>query len=95
MVGQQPADLGERRFAPDEARQLHRQVVGVAVEGAERREVGAEVWVAQLVDLDRTRQVMHAVAPEVGQAGTRGEVVGHQVGRCAGDQDLAAVAEVS
>ena len=48
-----PPSSASAVLPPDEAGQLHREVVGVAVEGAQRREVGGEVWVAQLVDLDR------------------------------------------
>ena len=95
MVGQQPAHLGHCRLAPDEARQLHGQVVGVAVEGAQGREVDAKVGVAQLVDLLRTGQVTHAVGAEVGEAGPGGQVVGHQVCARPGEEDLAAVAEVA
>ena len=80
MVGHQLADLGQGLVASHETGQLHREVVGVAVKRAQRRETSGEVGVAQLVDLDRTRQVSHAVGPEVGQAGPGGQVVGRQVG---------------
>ena len=86
--------FGHGRLPADEAGELHRQVVGVAVEGAQRRELAAQIRVAQLVDLLGAGEVTHPVGAEVGQAGPRRQVAGHQVGARTRQQDLAAVAEV-
>ena len=84
--------FGDLPLAPDEAGQLHRQVVGDGVQAAERGEVGGQAGDDQLEDPLGAAEVLEAVLAQVAQRDARGERVAHEQARRLGEQHLAAVA---
>src|SRR5207253_1204053 len=59
--GEQPSYIVDLMLAPDEARELDRQVVGMRGERAKGREFGGQVRVEKLEHLLRLLQVLEAV----------------------------------
>ena len=90
---QQPGRRLELRVAPDERRQLGRQVVRPGVERAERREVGREAVGDDLDDPDRRAEVLEPVLAEVAQRDAVDRVIVELVADQAGREDLPAVGE--
>ena len=91
--GQQAGRLLELGVAPDERRQLGRQVVRPGVERPERREVGRQAVGDDLDDAHRRAQVLEPVLAEVAQRDAVDRAVHEQVAGQAGRQDLAAVGD--
>jgi hypothetical protein len=67
-VLEQPADLGQLAFPPQQRGRVGGEIVGASVEGRERREVRCQVRDDDLEDALRLGQVLEAVLPEVPQA---------------------------
>ena len=76
MRCQQSAQLGHLSFAPDETRQLHRQVVGMGVEAFQCGKLGAQLRVVELVHVLRLAQVLETVRGQVAQRGTCRQRIG-------------------
>ena len=87
--GDEPLDV---EVPPDQRRALGRQVVGVGVDAADRRELLAEVGVDDLPHPLRLGQVAQPVGAEVGELGRAGARA-DEGGRHVREQDLAAVAD--
>ena len=91
VVGEQGARLLELPLAPDERRQLGRQVVGTRVERPDRREVGRQAVDGELGDPLRP-QVLQPVRAERPEREARRQPSVDERRRRLGQQDLAAVA---
>src|SRR5215212_9319808 len=72
------ADLPQLGLASDECGGLGRQVVWSAIQCCQRREVAGKPRVEQLEELLGSSQILEPVGPEVQEAGTVREPVGHQ-----------------
>ena len=84
-------DFVDLAVAPDKRRQLDGQIVRQRSEGAQRREFVRESGRDELVDALGVGEVFEAVFAEVAQGRARREAALCEVGRDAGDDDLAAV----
>ena len=81
----------ELGFAPDEARELHRQNVREVVDRSQRREGVAELGVHELVDVFGPAEVLQPVHAEVAQRPAFGQPVTNELARRLRQHDLAAV----
>ena len=87
---EQAARLGQLGLAPDEARQLRRQVVGSAVERPDRRELGPQPVDGELADL-LGPEVLEPMLAEAPQLRARRQLIEDERRRGLRQQDLAAV----
>ena len=96
VVGQEAADLGDLRGTADEARQLSRKIVrSNGIRCPQRREVVAQIGVAQLRDPHGAGEITQRMAAQVGQPCLVGKLVlDHFLGR-GRDDGLAAVCQVA
>lgn len=62
---QQAADLGDLGSPSHEAGELHRQVVGHGIKRAQRRELGAQIGMADLEDVLGAGEVSQAMRAQV------------------------------
>ena len=83
--------LGDFALAPDERRELLRQVVRRRFERAQRREILPQVGMQDLVDVLGRRQVLEPDAAEIAKRDRRGQAGADLVDDRLRDQDLAAV----
>ena len=84
--------VGELAVAPDEARQLARQVAGATARGPERPEFADEPVGGDLVQPLEPDEVLEPVLAEVDQGDVRGQVAADEVVAHLGDEDLTAMA---
>jgi len=90
---QQPLDLGHLLLAANEAGELDGEVVGIGIQRLERRELGRQVWVEQLIHLLRLDQVAQAVLARVMQTHPGRQCTAHQIIRRLRQQDLATMSD--
>jgi hypothetical protein len=90
-VRQQSLHRGHRLLPPDEARQLHGQVVGERFQGAQGRKVGGKARVEKLEDPLGLLQVLEAVGAQVPQAHASRQMVPHPIGGRLRQQHLTSV----
>ena len=93
VVASSPAAASSSRVAPDERRQLGRQVVRPGVERPEGREVGRQAGGDDLDDPHRRAQVLEPVVAEVPQRDAVDRAVDELVPDQAGGEDLATVGQ--
>ncbi len=84
-------DLGELAFAPDEARELERQIGGKRVKAPRGRKVGPQRGVSELEEPFGASKVTQVVVTEIAQRRTVGKRVTRQLFGREGTQDLPAV----
>ncbi len=84
--------LGDLRGAPDEARQLAREVVGGRVQRSDRREVGPQPWRHDLEDALGSVESLEPMRPEILERDPRGHGCGAQDADRIRHEDLAPVA---
>ena len=94
-LAEELAQHRELGFAPDEAGELHRQVVGEVVDRSQRREVVAELGVHELVDVLGPAEVLQPVYAEVAQRRAVRQPVADELARRLRQHDLAAVPGVA
>ena len=96
VLGQQLPHLGQLGFAANEARQLHRKMVGNNAFGNPQRwEVVDQVGVAQLHHSFGARQITQRMGAQIGQPGIGGKPVGHQILGGARQQGLAPMPQIA
>ena len=88
----QLAHRGDLRVPAHEARQLQRQVVGMGVQGADRREVPLQAGDLELVDALWSSEVLEPMRSQVEHADALRQPRLHQRACRVRDEDLAAVA---
>jgi hypothetical protein len=82
VIGQELVHVVDRCAAPDEASQLHWETMGGnVIGGPRRREIIAQVGVAQLHDPLRAARIAQRLSSPIGQPGIGREVVDDQIAR--------------
>ena len=96
VVGQRTADLRDLRCAADEARQLSRKIMsGNGIRCPQRREVVAQIGMAQLRNPNGAGEVAQPVAAQIGQPRVIGKLVFDHFLGCGRHDGLAAVCQVA
>ena len=96
IAGHRIPQAADFRLAPNETRELGRKIMGCDVGvRAQRREVVAQVGVAQLHHAFGPGQIPQRVGTEVGQPGVGGQLVDDQILGGARQHGLAAVGQVA
>ena len=89
VVGQQPLELGELAFAPDEARHPRREVGRLDVDGPDRWELRGQTVDRQLVQPIRLDEPAQAVFTEVDEGDALGQRAARERHRRLRQEDLA------
>ena len=88
---EQVNQLGDLVSSPDEPSHLYRQIVGTVVQGPERREVGGQRGMLELVEAVRLGQVGEPMDAEIEQLRPGGEAGHGERPGCLGHEHLTAV----